>query len=319
MSSADQGSPEEPRRPGSLVSLLGSGEEPSSSDLRADPLASSEHSRHGDLAPPREDFDLGRARAVCAEIARLTLLDFTPGLLLLEAPLRLRAQALIAYTRTLFDFINDHGLAGEPLAQINRWQFALDQSLEEEPVGQPIFVCMAALNAPHPWRREVLDQLASLARGRISHPPANTADLHRQLKSLAAAGVSLLFGTDSTDRLEEIGAALFRAHSLACDSSELALLRPDLTSPAAGGHRVVPPESLRRERTELTRLLQVDRGDLADLPKKARRAVLYACYAARIILEPAEASAPQHSVTEHRARIGAWKRLRLVLRARWRG
>ena len=307
----------DPRRRAGLESLLGSGEQPASSDLRADPLAASEHARHGDMAQPLEDFDQGRARTVCGEITRRTLLDFAPALLLLDPHARLRAQALIAYTRTLFDFTTDHGLEGERLAQINRWQFTLDLSLEGQPVGQPIFVFMAAQDARRQWRRQDLDRLAALARNRISRPPAATADLHRQLKGLAGAVASLLFGIETSGRLEEIGAALMRAHSLASGSRELPLLRPDLASPTTDTGDAMPAESLRLERAELRRLLRVKEGDLAGLPTKARRAVLYACYAARSIIESEPTMGESSSAQRQGARIGAWQRARLVLKARW--
>ncbi len=308
MSSGDR---DERRRAG-LASLLGSGEEPASSDLQADALAASDHARHGDMARPLEDFDQGRARTVCAEITRQTLLDFAPALLLLEPGARQRAQALIAYARTLFDFTTDFGLEGERLAQINRWQFTLDLSLE----GQPIFVFMATQDARRQWRRQDLDRLAALARNRISRPPADTADLHRQLKGLAGAVVSLLLGIEPSGRLEEIGAALMRAHSLGHGSRELPLLRPDLTSPTADPGEPMPAESLRQERAELRRLLRVNEGDLTGLPKKARRAVLYACYAARSIIESEPTMGESSAAERQAARIGAWQRARLVLKAR---
>ncbi|HBL25641.1 MAG TPA: hypothetical protein DD490_02270, partial [Acidobacteria bacterium] len=72
---------------------------------RGDALAPSGHSRLSDeLRPPQDDFDEVRAAAVCGSIARDLLGDFAPAVLLLAPLDRERLQALLAYTRTLFDF-----------------------------------------------------------------------------------------------------------------------------------------------------------------------------------------------------------------------
>ena len=124
-----------------------------------DPLRSA-HSTFRDLEPPRHDFDPEHARAVCAQIARDALRDFAPALVLLPPATRLRAQALIAYARTLLDFARDRSLEGERLAQINRLEFELEAALDGEPPGQPVFVQLAALERAAPWPRQAFDELA---------------------------------------------------------------------------------------------------------------------------------------------------------------
>jgi hypothetical protein len=100
-------------------------------------LAASRHSRLTDEVPrPLDDFDVDLAARLCADICRQLLRDYAPGLLLVSRDERLRVQALAAYARTLFDFAAQRGLAGERLAQINRWEFTLESALAGEPIGQ---------------------------------------------------------------------------------------------------------------------------------------------------------------------------------------
>src|SRR5260370_39639002 len=84
---------------------------------RADSLSRSRHSRlDAEVSRPTEDFDEEKAAGLCADIARAVLGDFAPALLLLPATERRRAQALVAYAHTLFDFARQHGVEGERLA-----------------------------------------------------------------------------------------------------------------------------------------------------------------------------------------------------------
>ena len=105
----------ERRRPPSVQSLLGSGrprdQHPEGEEWRADSLARSQHSRlDAEISSPAEDYGEERAAALCAEIARGLLGDFAPALLLLPAAERRRAQALLAYAATLFDFARQRGV-----------------------------------------------------------------------------------------------------------------------------------------------------------------------------------------------------------------
>src|SRR5439155_26703030 len=99
-------------------------------------------------------------------LCRGLLADFAPAVLLLSAEERRRVQALVAYIHTLFDFARQHGVEGERLAQINRWEFTLELALSGQKVGQPIFVAMVREHALRPWPEGALDEIASCARRR---------------------------------------------------------------------------------------------------------------------------------------------------------
>ncbi len=165
---------------------------------RADALAGSPHTRlANEIATPLDDFDPEHAREFCARLCRDLLGDYAPALLLLTPGERLRLQALAAYARTLFDFAAQRGLAGERLAQINRWEFALESALAGQPIGQPVFVAMAAGELQDPWPRAALDDLAAAARRRAvaaERPSWNEADDRR-------------LGRDLVERLARHGAS----------------------------------------------------------------------------------------------------------------
>jgi hypothetical protein len=193
-----------------------------------DPLRS-EHSTFRDLEAPRDDFDPERARAVCAQITRDALRDFAPALVLLPAGDRLRAQAVVAYARTLLDFARDRSLEGERLAQINRFEFALEAALGGEPTGQPVFVQIATLEAREPWPREAFDDFAAIARSRVSKGlPAKESAAESQRRRRARAALHALAGAAPAPELEALGAAVLRAWSLLAWHDALWYQRPDL-------------------------------------------------------------------------------------------
>jgi hypothetical protein len=170
---------------------------------RADALGASRHRRLADEIPqPKDDFDTARAEALCAEICREALRDYAPGLALLTPADRRRAQALTAYTRTLFDFARQRGLEGERLAQINRWEFTLESALSGRPVGQPVFVAMARCEGERPWPREALDELATAARRSVTRDAGHpwTVDDDRRL---ASALLAAWMGADAYDAVAE--------------------------------------------------------------------------------------------------------------------
>ena len=80
-----------------------------------------------------------------AAIPLVTAVSTVSGdvLAVLERLDRERVQTLAAYAYTLFDFARQHGVEGERLAQINRWEFTLEAALSGQKVGQPIFLRMA--------------------------------------------------------------------------------------------------------------------------------------------------------------------------------
>jgi hypothetical protein len=306
------------QRPPRVVSLLGQKAEPGERPPRGessggpDPLRSA-HSTFRDLEPPRDDFDPDKARALCAQVARDVLRDFAPALTLLPAPTRVRAQAAIAYARTLLDFARDRSLEGERLAQINRLEFELEAALGGEPSGQPVFVQLAALERAAPWPRQAFDELASIARSRISFGlPANARTADAQRRRLARAGFHVLLGEAPPADVEALGATLLRAASLLSWRDSLWHDRPDL------GLRADDESSTRfrdvaaaEARAVLADLVDAD-GGVSALASSFRPAARYAALAASGLARQATARPEQASPP----RLSALTRLGLLLRAR---
>ena len=298
----------ESRKPERLHSLLSRAE-----DSRNDALATSTHSRQTELTRPLEDFDEGRARAVCGEVTRQLLLDFSPALLLTGKTDRLLLQALITFARTLFDFTNDKSLEGEQFAQINRWHFALDQSLAGEPVGQPVFVLMAALDRQRPWSHERLHHLVALARSRILSPRSvTTAEVDRKARELFAAVAAVVLERPSTEGLNEIGAALFRCHSLLGDPQELAYRRPDLCLHTGADDLDALASAVEAECGALAATLSKANAPTADLAPNLRRGFRFACLTGLAIARKARLAPIERTL-----RLGVATRLQLLLRARF--
>ncbi len=185
---------------------------PTDAGWRHDALTGSRHSRLlDDLHEPLEDQDPERAADVCAEICRDALGDFAPALLLLPAAERRRARALAAFSLTLFDFARQRGLEGDRLAQINRWEFALDQALDGAPPGQPVFVLMSAEERRKPWRRESLDRLFAHARSAATGREPDPTSAGRELANSFAEA---LLDREVPPETGGLGAALIRLTTL---------------------------------------------------------------------------------------------------------
>jgi hypothetical protein len=218
-------------RPRRFVSLLDGDDKapPARDQARSSALDGSEHSSFRDLRPPEESFDLPASVAVCARITRDLMGDFAPGLVLLAPAERRRVQALVAWTRTLMDFTSDRSLEGERLSQINRWQFALEQALDGDPPGQPIFVVLAEEERRRPWPRDAFDELAAIARTRISEGrPRRIEGADAAYRRLGAAFFWALCGERCPARVSSLSAGVIRAHSLKGWRDRLAFDRPDL-------------------------------------------------------------------------------------------
>ena len=305
------------QRPPRVVSLLGQKAEPGERPPRVDssgpdPLRSA-HSTFRDLEPPRQDFDPEHARALCAQIARDALRDFAPALVLLPPATRLRAQALIAYARTLLDFARDRSLEGERLAQINRLEFELEAALGGEPTGQPVFVQLAALESSAPWRRQAFDELASIARSRVSFGlPANARAADAQRRRLARAGFHALLGEAPPAELEDMGATLLRAASLLSWRESLWFDRPDLGLRAEDESSTRFRDVAAAEARAVLADLDDSEGGVGSLPAALRPAARYATRAAAAIARQAAARPDQASPP----RLSALARLGLLLRAR---
>jgi hypothetical protein len=297
-------------------------EHPTSEEWRADALAASRHTRLLDeLRLPQAEEDPEAAARLCGEVCRNALRDLAPALILLPAEERRRAQALAAYTLTLFDFARQSGLEGERLAQINRWQFRLDEALDGEPAEQPIFLCLQLEEERRPWNREALDGLADAARQRVSTRRPATAEARAvEVERLAGAACTALLG-DHGAAAEPLAAGLLRLFSL-LDLGE-GLRRHDARLPRdelpddwlrdadRGGSTLAV--AVRHECGRIRPLLDLARR--GDLPRAWLRAARFLALAGRQLLN--RVAKAGSAVAERPLRLGLGGRLALLLRARW--
>jgi len=306
---------------------------PAGEEWRADALARSRHSRlDEEVREPAGDCDEEKALALCAEVCRGMLGDFAPALLLLPSLERQRVQTLLAFAHTLFDFARQHGVEGEKLAQINRWEIALELALGGQPVGQPIFVRMAREHRRRAWPAAALDELSACARRRaIRARPATPLEAEENAERLARAAASALLGKAPSAEVGAFLGALVRMRTLQVLGAEIDRNRiplaeselPDDWSVLGGDRegRGGRPDPRRvaavaqRECARLRpRLLRAARS-LIELPPDYRRGAIFCLLAAlRLVtgIENAEgdllASPPQ---------IGLLARLGMLARARW--
>jgi len=306
---------------------------PAGEEWRADALARSRHSRlDEEVREPAGDFDEEKALALCAEVCRELLGDFAPALLLLPALERQRVQTLLAYSHTLFDFARQHGVEGEKLAQINRWELTLELALGGQPVGQPIFVRMAREHHRRAWPAAALDAITACARRRaLRARPATPLEAEDNAERLACAVATALLGNAPSAEVGAFLAALVRIRTLQSLGAEIDRNRfpvaeselPDDWSIRGGdregrGGRPDPQRVAvvaQRECARLRpRLLRAPRG-LVALPAGYRRAAIFGLLAALRLASGIEdkegdllASPPQ---------IGLVARLGLLTRARW--
>ncbi|HSS79293.1 MAG TPA: squalene/phytoene synthase family protein [Thermoanaerobaculia bacterium] len=325
-----------PDRPSPFQSLLGTGPRteapqgerpggPEGEAWRADSLSRSRHSRlDAEVSRPIADFDEDKAAALCADLTRDVLGDFAPALLLLPATERRRAQALLAYAHTLFDFARQHGVEGERLAQINRWEWTLEAALTGQPVGQPIFLRMARENERRRWPVDALDELAGCARRRaLRRQPATVADAEVDALSLGRAIASALLEKSLNAEIDGLASALVRLWALQHLGDEVDRRRCPLPAAevpegdAGRWDRSQLLASARRECDRLRgRLLKAPRG-LADLPLGYRRAAVFALLGALRLLTEIEDSG--RDLLASPPRLGMGSRIGFLLRARWFG
>lgn len=292
-------------------------------------MARSPHGRlDQEIRPPDQDFDEDKALALCAEIARNLLGDFSPALLLLPVYDRERVQTLLAYTFTLFDFARQKGVEGERLAQINRWQFTLESVLGGQPVGQPVFVRMAREHRRRAWSPEALDEIATCARRRATRPrPATAEEADAESERLARAVVTTLLGKAPPDEVSSFAGALVRLRALQGLGAEVAGKRiplavselPDDFGPD-GELRPSPAnliEAAQRECGRLRpRLMRSPRG-LIDLPAGYRRAAVFCLLASLQLLTQIEDG--DTGLLQTPPQLGVMSRIGLLARARFLG
>jgi phytoene/squalene synthetase len=290
-----------------------------------DPLERLPQSRLSpEIAPPLDDFDAGRAEELCAGIARGALGDFAPALLLLPGTERRRAQALLAHACALFDFARQAGLEGEKLAQINRWELALETALGGEPVGQPVVLCMARENERRRWPADALEDLAACARHRaVRRRPATAIDADLEALSLGRAVAGALLEKSLNAEVDGLASALVRLASLQRLGEEVAARRcplPTAEVAEAPESRYDPAELLAAVGRECprirARLLRAPRG-LVSLPHGYGPAAVFALLAGlRLITEIED---PEADLLKAPPRLALGARIGFLLRARWVG
>jgi phytoene/squalene synthetase len=300
---------------------------PAGEEWRADALARSQHSRlDEEVREPQGDFDEQKALELCGELTRNVLGDFTPALLLLPSFDRERAQTLLAFAHTLFDFARQHGVEGEKLAQINRWEFTLELALTGQPVGQPIFVRMAREQKRRPWPAAALDELTACARRRATRPrPATPEEADATAERLARAVAAALLGEEPPPEVSAFLGALVRIRTLQALGAEIDRNRfplavselPDTWS-LTPGDRPDPREvvaAVLRECARLRpRLLRAPRG-LVEIPPGHRRAAIFCLLASLRLLTGIEDSGT--ALLTAPPQLGLFARLGLLTRARW--
>jgi phytoene/squalene synthetase len=306
------------------------GEAGTGDDWRADALARSKHSRlDEEVREPAGDFDEHKALGLCGDICRSVLGDFAPALLLLSSLERQRVQTLLAFTHTLFDFARQHGVEGEKLSQINRWEFTLDLALGGQPVGQPIFVRMAKEQHRRPWPVEALDELTACARRRATRArPATPDEAEANAERLARAVATALLGKAPPAEVSAFLGALVRIRTLQglggeIDRNRIPLpvseLPEDWSTERSGPAGRLDPERLlavvQKECARLRpRLLRAPRG-LVELPPGYRRASIFCLLASLRLLTGIEDS--EGDLLKKPPQLGVLARLGLLTRARW--
>lgn len=259
------------------------------------------------------------AEPLAAALTREALGDFAPALLLLPATERTRARALLAYACTLMACAGQHGVEGERLARIDRWEAGLERALGGETRTPPICLRMARENARRRWPADALDDLAACARRRVLRPrPATAADAESDARSLARAAGGALLETSLNAEVSGFAGALVRLHALQHLGAALARGRCPL--PADEGQPVAGEalgEAVQRECARLRPwLLRAPRG-LVELPVAYRRAGVFSLLAAlRLLADIEEAGTRVLSAPPH---LPAATRIGLLARARWFG
>jgi phytoene/squalene synthetase len=300
---------------------------PAGAEWRADALARSSHSRlHGEVRAPEADFDEQKALELCGGICRGLLGDFAPALLLLSALERQRVQTLLAFAHTLFDFARQHGVEGEKLAQINRWEATLEEVLDGRPVGQPIFVRMAREQRRRAWPAEAMGELMACARRRATRPrPATPEAAEADAERLARALATALLGAAPPPEVSAFLGALVRIRTLQTIGGEIGrnripLAESELPDDWSGAGRGGPEPAqvvaaVQRECARLRpRLLRAPRG-LVELPLGYRRAAIFCLLAALRLVTGIEDS--ERDLLRKPPQLGLLARLTLLGRARW--
>jgi phytoene/squalene synthetase len=291
----------------------------------ADEAPEAETAHTGAPGRPAPSTAAGAASAkpagdLAAELTREALGDFAPALLLLPATERERVRALLAYACTLLTCAGEHGMEGERLARIGRWEADLDRALDGAAGEQPpICLRMARENARRRWPLDALDELAACARRRVLRPrPATAADAEVESRNLARAAGGALLEASLNAEVNGFAGALIRLHTLQHLGAALARGRFPLPEEEVQDHQgEALGAAVQRECARLRpRLLRAPRG-LVDLPAAYRRAGVFSLLAAlRLLSEIEEAGAGVLTAPPH---LSPATRVGLLARARWFG
>ena len=271
---------------------------PEGARSRGDALAGSPHTRLVDqLRYPTQDHDPERAADTCAAVCRQAMLDLAPALMLLSRPTRLRAQALAAYTITLFDFARQPGLEGERLAGLNRWQFELEQALDGTPTGQPVFVRLAAEERKVRWQREEFDRLHIAARRiAVGTLEDGRSAPERVDLTIVDSWLRLISGSSLHPSTLRQAASVLKLHRL------LSSQKASVGSPEAARDRY----GAELDKIRSTLEMPLSAGDLA--PDQAAAAA-YLRRASLALLDQTQRS--------QRPKLGVLRRISILLLARW--
>ena len=278
-----------------------------------------------EVRPAADGLDEEKAILLCAGITRNVLGDFAPALLLLPGTERRRAQALVAYACTLFDFARQTGGKGEKLERIKAWELALESAFSGQPVDQPICLRMARENERRRWPVDALDELIACARRRAARrrQPSDIAEADVEALSLGRAVAAALLEKDLNAEIDGLASALVRLGALQRLGGEvsqnLCPLPASEVRPGKNG-RFEPEQILEAARRECqrlrSRLLRAPRG-LVGLPHGYRRAAVFSLLAALRLLTEIEDK--ETDLLNAPPKLGVGSRIGFLLRARWVG
>jgi hypothetical protein len=300
---------------------------PTAADWRADALAQSRHSRLTEALLQPRAVDEQRAATICAAICRRVLGDLAPAVLLLPREERLRCQALAAWTAVLFDFAWQRGIEGERLAALSQLQYRLEEVLDgAAPPVQPIFVRMLVEHRRRKWPLASLADLRAVAQRQVTRPPERLQEAVESTGALGRAIVASLID-EPPPEAQALVAGLLRLRALQ-DLGEglrqrrptpvvLRALGPDPRSaPIAAPSREQMEAVIEAECEAIRPLLLTIGASVPELPVEIQRAALYLAFGGIALLTRIEGLSAQ--ADENRpVHLGAWRRIGLLLRARF--
>lgn len=283
----------------------------------------STHNRHHGLVAPSEDYDLTRAARICSQVCSGVMGDLAPALSLVSIHERRRAECLVAYARTLFDFARQPGMEGERLTEINRWEFSLEMALDGESPGQPIFLQIAAEARRRPWPAATFSVLGRAARSEASGDQRwDDEGCEAWLRGIAAAFVTGLLDCESQREWVAFGVTLMRVRILQdwghhLRASRLHLLPAELRDAGVGVDPGALASLVVSQCARLGRELRSLEPALGSLPRPYRRAALGLALLSHALV--GRIAKTGEALLGAPPRLDRVRRLWALLRARWQG